>query len=162
MPNETPFTIIVDNREKNPYTFDGVPARRKKDGAAMALVERRYLPTGDYSIDGYENKIAVERKSLEDLYGTLGRNHQRFEREMARLMEMNIAYIVIEATLAEICRPAEHRYEWRSKASPRAIYGTMVSWQLKYPQVRWWLAGTRAYGQMVTFHLLEDYWTKQQ
>jgi len=59
------FTIIVDSREQKPYLFGGYTCGVKKSG----------LKTGDYSIEGYENSICVERKSKEDLYSSLGKGY---------------------------------------------------------------------------------------
>ena len=52
------FTIIVDTRENLPYLFHGYTCGMKRSG----------LKTGDYSIEGYESAICIERKSKEDLY----------------------------------------------------------------------------------------------
>lgn len=44
------FTIIVDTREQQPWTFDNYTTASKK------------LDTGDYSIDGLQHVLAIERK----------------------------------------------------------------------------------------------------
>ena len=54
-------TLIVDSMEQKAYTFK--PFRKW-----FAEIERRKLPIGDYSIAGLEDRIAVERKSLQDLF----------------------------------------------------------------------------------------------
>ncbi len=112
----TPFTIVIDNREQRPYDFASVPPRRAKEEGRERLVktERRYLKTGDYSLDTLESSVGIERKSLEDLYGTLGRGHARFKREMERLQAMDFAAIVIEATKAQIMQPERHWIEVQS------------------------------------------------
>ena len=53
-----PVTIIVDLRERRPYRFHGAITKA--------------LSTGDYSILGLENCIALERKSLPDLLSVIG------------------------------------------------------------------------------------------
>ena len=64
-------TLLVDTREQRPLYFgEGVPQRRAT------------LPTGDYSVEGCEGLIAIERKSLGDLFGTVGQGRERFEREI--------------------------------------------------------------------------------
>ena len=69
--------IIVDNREQRPFSFRGTPY----DGVA---VEAGTLAIGDYSLAGLTDRAAVERKELADLVACLGRERDRFERELAR------------------------------------------------------------------------------
>jgi ERCC4-type nuclease len=68
--------IVVDTREQTPL----VPWRRARKGDDPALVTsgayclptvRAALKAGDYSVEGLEHVVAVERKSIADLYGTL-------------------------------------------------------------------------------------------
>ncbi|MBZ0270555.1 ERCC4 domain-containing protein [bacterium] len=83
------FTIVVDSREQQPYGFDG-----------MSL--RATLPAGDYSVAGFEDAIAVERKTLEDYVRSVIRERERFHKEIARLSKMRFACIVVEASLPEM------------------------------------------------------------
>lgn len=59
---------------------------------------RGTLKTGDYSIQGYEDIICFERKSVQDLVGTLIGGHERFLREMERMRSFKAKYILIEHT----------------------------------------------------------------
>lgn len=59
---------------------------------------RGTLKTGDYSIQGYEDTICFERKSVQDLVGTLIGGHERFLREMERMRSFKAKYILIEHT----------------------------------------------------------------
>lgn len=83
------ITIIEDTREQTPLDFSGF---RDVDSV------RRGLKTGDYSIEGYENQICFERKSIPDLVGTLIKGHERFLREMERMQFYEIKYILVERT----------------------------------------------------------------
>ena len=56
------------------------------------------LTTGDYSVSGLEDVIAVERKSLPDLVACVGRERERFDREVQRLQAYPVRAIVIEST----------------------------------------------------------------
>jgi ERCC4-type nuclease len=153
-----PFTIVQDTREQAGYEFSGMPCVEGEQWIVPVVC--RGLKTGDYSIDGFEEKIAVERKSLEDLYGTLGRGRDRFEREFERLAEMEFGAVVIEATVSEIWRPAEFRLDWHSRLSPKAVEGTIVSWSLKYPHIHWWPMGSKRAAEIRTFNLLDKWWRK--
>jgi len=155
-----PFQIVIDSREKAPYSFTNLPARASGRGKGLVVpVETKLLYAGDYSIVGEEISIACERKSLEDLFSTLGQNRARFEREIDRLQGYQVAAVVIEASWQEICRPRETRGEgWRSKLSPRSVWATIFSWSQKYPNVHWWTAGSRRLGEVMTFEILERFW----
>lgn len=59
---------------------------------------RGTLKTGDYSIQGYDDTICFERKSVQDLVGTLIGGHERFLREMERMRAFKAKYILIEHT----------------------------------------------------------------
>ena len=67
-----PLPVIVDSREQVPYLF-------KYYDAAVTV---QGLPTGDYSLAGYEGRVAVERKELDDLVGCLTVGRERFEKEL--------------------------------------------------------------------------------
>jgi ERCC4-type nuclease len=59
---------------------------------------RGTLKTGDYSIQGYDDTICFERKSVQDLVSTLIGGHERFLREMERMRSFKAKYILIEHT----------------------------------------------------------------
>jgi len=150
-----PFTIVIDSREQAPYLFTGFRTP-KSQGAKPILVNTvvKALASGDYSIEGLEHEISVERKSKEDLFGTLGSGRERFEREFMRLNVMNFAGLVIESTEPEIHRrPPEF-----SRLLPNTISGTEVAWSQRYRNVHWYWVGSRIGGEMKTYKILERYW----
>ncbi len=158
-----PFTIIVDTREQLPYTFEDIRVGRKK---SFVWAKTKTLSTGDYSLEGYENRVCVERKSLADLYGTLGRGRKRFEREFERMQTMDASMIVIEATWQEIAYPGmdeygNENYNWNSRLSANSVLGTIVAWSGKYPKTRWKAAGNRKGGENATFEFLRNWFLKQ-
>ena len=110
-------TIIIDTRENRPYVFD--PSR--------AHTEKRKLDAGDYSLLGFESRIAVERKSLPDFVSTVLRSRGRFSRELQRLAKMEAACIVVEAGVDTVLN---HRY--RSDAHPNAIIGMAIGIEQDY------------------------------
>lgn len=159
-PKIAPFTVLADNREQHPYRFD--PAVAAPLGFDAVRVEQTFLPTGDYSLAGCEDRFAVERKTLEDLYATLGQGRRRFEAEFERLGAMEFAAVVVEADLAEIWRPADARDGWRSRLHPKSVEGTIVSWSIRYPQVHWWTVGSRRAGEIRVLGACEKFWKHQQ
>ena len=158
-----PFTIVVDSREQAPYQFSDLPLTGRDRGKRLIVpVVVRGLPAGDYSIDGLERVVAVERKSLEDLYGTLAAGRGRFEREIERLSELEFAAVVIEADVREVWRPAEFHPGWRSKLNPRSVEGTIVAWSVRYPGVHWWFMGSRRAAEVRVWGVLERVWRERQ
>lgn len=86
------FRVVVDTREQAPY-FVGRP-----------WAQVGTLKTGDYSLEGFQDRVCVERKSLPDAFGSYGRGRERFEREHERLAAMDSA-ILIEASYAALLDP---------------------------------------------------------
>jgi DNA excision repair protein ERCC-4 len=122
----------------------------------MVPVVTGTLETGDYSLVGHESKIAIERKSLADLYSTIGQNRERFEREFERLNEMRHPYLLIEADWPVILDPPDNITAF-TKLPPKTISRTAISWSQKYPRVQWWPCGTREIAEAMTFRILERY-----
>jgi DNA excision repair protein ERCC-4 len=148
-----PFHVLVDGREKAPYTFQGIHADAdKKHGLLAVATEWAHLRTGDYTILGMENLVTVERKSLEDLYSTLGQHRERFEDEHRRMAELASAAVIIEADWATILNdPPE-----RSKLLPKAVFRTALSWMQRYG-VPWMAMGSRRLAEVTTFRFLEKF-----
>ena len=137
--------IIIDTREQRPYTFQQIKPQPK--------VVTKGLKTGDYSLDGLQNKICIERKSLADLFGSVGSGRKRFEREMQRMSKFDYAALVIESSLAGIFTNPPSR----SKMSSKAIFRTLLSWSIKY-NVCVWPAWNREAGEKITYLLLKNFY----
>lgn len=83
--------IIIDTREQKPLKFPGHE------------IEYRKLDEGDYASEFTEDKIVIERKSVEDFYGSLIQGHQRFKREILRAIEKKKEiYIFIEGSKRDV------------------------------------------------------------
>lgn len=93
IPKEKP-TIIIDTREQLPYF--GEPA--KWPGAHFIL---KGLATGDYSIQGFETSVTIERKSMPDFHNSMFSGHRRFAKELVRLSQMERAFVVVEGEMPE-------------------------------------------------------------
>lgn len=138
--------VIVDTREKRPLDFD----------AAKVDSMRGTLPTGDYSVQGLESKVCIERKSLEDLVNTVVHDRPRFERELERMRSFDFKAVLIEASLADV---RDHRY--RSQASPASIFGSVMCMHVDYGVPFIW-CHDRAIAGRVCERLLRRYYERQQ
>lgn len=179
------FVRVYDTREQTPW-WQG------EDG-----VERGTLQIGDYSIKGCEarppsaerpnlpkhwgvGQVAVERKSLEDLYATIGESLKerererkagdpdatgRGERQWRRLGELvaagGTALYVVEASMAEIVCPESSRRDWRSGLHPNALMGCLCSWSQRFG-VPWIPAGCPALAQRFVAGWLASWWRYNQ
>lgn len=94
-----PFTIIKDTREKQGYTFE---ASRTKYHVCKGMVVRK-LDTGDYSLEGLEDKICIERKaSVVELANNVGVSRRRFDAEIERMKEFPHRFLVLEFSLTDL------------------------------------------------------------
>jgi ERCC4-type nuclease len=130
--------VVVDTREQKPYRFPHF--------------ERKTLITGDYSISGFEDRIAIERKTKEDAYKSFGRDRTRFRREIERLSDFEYGAIVVEASLPDLLRAPVF-----SRMNPKAVVNSFISWSVKYG-VHVFFASDRRYGNALTRRLLEKFW----
>lgn len=112
------LAIVVDSREQCPFPFD--------NPKYQATVQVGTLQTGDYSLAGLTDKIAVERKSLPDLVQCLGRDRERFVRELERAQGLKFA-IVCEGSLAQIAK-----HEYQSQLDPHAAIQSIAALTLRF------------------------------
>jgi ERCC4-type nuclease len=163
-----PAYILIDTREQAPYTFAGLRTDAADGRRPLHVVtQAATLPSGDYSIEGHRdgpNAIAVERKSLADLYGTLGQGRRRFVAELERLATYAAAHVVMEASWEQILT-APPRF---SALNPKTIHRSVIAWTHRYPTVHWWPMGgrtpaeSRRLAEITTFRILERFWKEQQ
>jgi ERCC4-type nuclease len=134
--------ILIDTREQAPFTFKGYDVDP----------ETATLPVGDYSLPGFEDRAAIERKSLNDLIGCLmGKDRERFERELARGRHYDLFAVVVEASLADV---SQGRYQ--SVMKPQAALQSIITFQVRYRVPFVW-AGNRTGAEYITYGLLSKY-----
>jgi ERCC4-type nuclease len=156
-PLTVPFSVAIDTREQYPYTFTGLvaDARHRRRPLAVPTV-RAGLPAGDYSIVGCETAVAIERKSLADLFMTIGQGRGRFARELERLCDPSYTFaaVVVEGEWSvAVNSPPRH-----SRFPAKNVFRTVVSWQQRYRPVHWWWCPGRAFAEITTFRILERWW----
>ena len=136
------FIIIVDKREQLPWQFTGYDVR-----LIYAILE-----TGDYSIFGLQNNVCAERKSLSDLFGSLGKGHKVFMDRMKRMRDFECKALVIEATYDRVLHP----YKNYSKVHPSSVIGSLSKIAAVYniPVI---FAGGRRNAQSFVYHMFRHY-----
>lgn len=147
------YTILIDSREKKPYKFPGVESRFEQ------------LNVGDYTIDGFQDEFAVERKTLDDLTRSMGTDRERFENEMIRAVDggMENLEVVIEAPRWHVYNygGTGHSPKYYSDIIPNSIIGTVEKWPGKYPPLNFTWADTRDKAQSETLRLLDSWYIKR-
>ncbi len=136
--------VIVDSREQVPFAFSGP----RYEGVT---VEVGTLTVGDYSLAGLTDKVAVERKSLPDLVACLGRERERFVRELQRGAALDAFAVVVEASWADLAGG-----KYRSKLQPHAACQSVLAFAGRY-RLPFPFAGSRAAAEYVAWVFLRQY-----
>ena len=112
----TDIKAIIDTREQTPLVLEYSPGK-------ILESETSTLYTGDYSLCGLQDRVAIERKSLDDLMGCVGTHRDRFEKEILRLRGYETRAIVIESTWKII-----ENGKYRSRIKPTQAIGSIMGW----------------------------------
>jgi ERCC4-type nuclease len=99
MPKAPAYTVIKDTREQEGYTFERFSGRYHQCNGMVV----RKLDTGDYSLEGLEDKICIERKArVSELAINLGKDKRRFMAEIVRMKDFPFKFLILEFTLADV------------------------------------------------------------
>ncbi len=115
---EPQVVLVQDTREQNPYG----PLFRTPHVVGT-------LACGDYSVLGLEQLISIERKSLQDLLGSLTSSSDRFEAELKLARRYHKFFVIVECSARDLLVDDFGRL---SKAHPRSIWGTIAVWSTRY------------------------------
>ena len=135
--------VIIDSREQSPFAF-----HNEKYGVEKAVGT---LSIGDYSLAGLEDHIAVERKSLPDLVLCLGRERDRFERELQRGAALDAFCVVCEGSWLDLAQG-----NYRSQLKPHSACQSVAAFMARY-RVPFLFAGSRAAAEYVCWSFLRQY-----
>lgn len=177
MPRHTtaPFTVVADSNETLPYRFHNIRApngslvlvRTVKCAMYLHSMRTYQVSTGnhvqaglaDYSIDGHEENIQIERKTVQDLVGSLLGGRERFEARYMRLADCKRAYLLVEGEWSDVfahCQEHEVRHE--NKGVAKKISRTYDAWTMRWPSVQWCMMPGREAAETRCFRLLLTYW----
>ena len=163
------FTLIVDTREQLPYAFDGI-----------CPTVRRALAAGDYSIVGHDlptpgGGFVIERKSLNDLFGTVIGARERFVRELEKLRLYAYAAILVEGSLRDVLtydsslaysrfllsrghEPTEENLRGVALSRARSVLNSLNTWQIEYGVRVLFVDRDRDLCRAQVFRLAERFW----
>ena len=129
--------VTVDNREQQPW--DLAPLR----------TECGTFQSGDYSLAaaGLTDLIRVERKSLPDLIGVVGRGRDRCEREIERMQAFPCRVLIVEASWSDV-----DAGDWLGKVTPKMARNSFGSWMVRGLNVV--MAGHRRRAEEIARELL--------
>lgn len=120
----TDFVIIVDTREQKPWLFEHQAKANHK------------LDTGDYSIEGYENLLSIERKrNVAEVANNI--TEKRFKDVIDRLSKIKHSYILLEFDLEDIMKypvgsDIPKRLWNKIRISPSFIIKNLIDLQVDY------------------------------
>lgn len=180
-----PFVILIDSAEQHPFTFTGIQSDADRKYRTF-IVEKRHICLGrhpdgygDYSIEGFAGvhsnrgefpAIGIERKSAEDLQGTIlgwpdeeGRDDRRgrFEMELENLSRID-GWVVVESPRGDVIQsvPAHgKKSEWENA---KILDRSILSYQARFRTVQWVFAESRRRAEVQTFRILYRFYEKEK
>ena len=135
------MTIVIDSREQLPFQFQNFDCKTVSGS----------LSSGDYSLWGFEDMVALERKSLPDLISCFTSGRERFVREMERLRGYQSAAVVVEADFSDL---ADGRY--RSKLDSKIAVQSVISIMQNY-RMPFFFAGNRKEAEKFIYDFLRHF-----
>lgn len=115
--------VLVDTREKYPFEFSRFPNW-------IADEKRQALKAGDYSVEGMETLLVLERKTLTDLITTLIQQRARFLKICEKMTKYRWRAVLIEASYEDVKSP--YGEEYNTSAHPNAVSGTLDALEARF------------------------------
>jgi|LauGreDrversion4_2_1035121.scaffolds.fasta_scaffold00486_3 ERCC4-type nuclease len=122
--NYNNFKVIIDTREQQPWEFERIAYANRK------------LDTGDYSVEGYENLLCIERKkSVSEIANNV--TEKRFKDVIERMKQYKYSFLILEFDLEDIYRypvgsNVPKRMWNRLKITPGFIIKNLLELQLQH------------------------------
>lgn len=115
--------VLVDSREQMPFDFTRFPNW-------IGGEKRQALKVGDYSVEGMEEVLILERKSLTDLITTLMQYRPRFFQACEKMTQYRWRALLVEASYEDI--KSVYGEELNTKAHPNAVSGTLDALEARF------------------------------
>ena len=126
--------ILIDTRDKQGLNFEGFEKCEAQEVIG--------LKTGDYTLEGLETSLCIERKaSTGEVALNLGKKRKTFEAEMERASQFRWAYIICEFSIDDLMNFPQNsgipkskwpyirmngRYMWRKFCEYQEEYGVQI------------------------------------
>lgn len=114
--------VLIDTREKMPFDFT-------EFNNWIAGQKIKTLKVGDYSIEGMEKLLVMERKTLTDVITTLMQQRNRFFKMCEQMTAYRWRALLIEASYEDI--KSSYDEEW-TLAHPNAVSGTLDALEARF------------------------------
>ena len=112
--------VVIDSQEHMGYKFE-----RFTNWFSGTI--RKRMPVGDYTLQGMEEELALERKTLPDLVNSIIQDRKDFIGKCEKLSTFRKKCLVIEGSLSSIKTPYED-----SQAHPNAVLGSLLAAQERW------------------------------
>jgi ERCC4-type nuclease len=117
--------VLVDTRERQPFPLH-------ENHPNWIGGERRVaLKTGDYTVEGMESLLCLERKNLADLVACTVTYRRRFLAACGRLARFRWKAILVEATFEDI-KGGFDAFDIPSEVHPNAVSGLLDAIEAKF------------------------------
>ena len=117
--------VLVDTREKKPFPLYA------NHPNWIGGERREALKTGDYTLEGMESLLCLERKSLADLVACTVTYRRRFIASCSRLARFTWKAILVEATFEDI-KGGFEPFDIPSDVHPNSVCGTLDAIEAKF------------------------------
>lgn len=142
--------ILIDSRDKRDFRYD----------FSIYGVEQevKALKTGDYTLDGYEHLLTIDRKkSISELYGNFFMDYSRFRKELERLSVMK-GYILCEFPYSQVIDfPLDMPRHVKPKYNAEDIINKIVKITDKY-KVEFIFCNSREEAEQTCFNILKEFY----
>jgi ERCC4-type nuclease len=117
--------VLVDTREKEPFPL------RSNHPNWIGGERRIALKTGDYTVEGMESLLCLERKNLADIVACTMTYRKRFLAVCSRLARFPWKAILVEASLEDI-KGGFEQFDIPSGVHPNAVCGFLDAIEAKF------------------------------
>jgi len=114
------FILKIDTREQDPLFVKKLPKG--------LVVVRDTVKHGDYTIQGFEDKICIERKQLSDFMSYIGKERDRTKKKLEAMAGLWFKALVIEESEKNLLSP----YQIYTQLTPEHVRGFLKSVQVRY------------------------------
>jgi len=118
--------ILVDSLEQRPFSFVH-PVR---------VVRFSPPDTGDYSIEGLIDRLRIERKRPDELWGCCGYKRDSFRDQLQRLGRFEFRLLVVEGSVKDL---AESGPKGKSTMSWSQVSSNLMRWTAEFGVPVWFL-----------------------